>query len=221
MPARLRAAHVADDPLIASAALSFMAVQSYSAGNPRDAPRLARATRDRLGRQSVPVVESMLFIREARGHGKDPAGLKACETALSNAETSLAKGATGHDPGWLYWMSEGELHGQAGSCYLDLGHAKAVAHFQAAVDAYDTFCIRDRALCLTRKATALARLGHADEGYSEAIKAMELAGQIDSARLGDHVRTFHAVLCDHGPARLAADFREQAAPLLRPQAASR
>jgi tetratricopeptide (TPR) repeat protein len=119
------------------------------------------------------------------------------------------------DPSWLYWMSEGELHGQAGSCFIDLGqYTKTVEHFQQAFDAYDAFCVRDRAMCLTRKATAPVHLGKSDEGYAEALQAVDLAQQIDSARLGDHLRTFDLALAGHGSTQLTSDFRQRAAQLL-------
>ncbi|HEV7897786.1 MAG TPA: hypothetical protein VGP31_08095 [Planosporangium sp.] len=212
--AALRASHVADDPLIGAAALSFMAVQSYSVADPRDAPRLAQAARDRIQQCRVPLVESMLLIREARGLAKI-GDRKACEQVLSQAANRLAKGPTSRDPGWLYWMSEGEFHGQAGSCFMQLErYDKAVQHFQKAFDAYSAFCVRDRALCLTRKATALVRLNKSDEGHAEALKAVDLAAQINSARLEDHMRIFHAALVERGPIDVAEDFRERAFRLL-------
>lgn len=65
---------------------------------------------------------------------------------LQHAGREQAKPPTDCDPGWLYWMSEGELHAQTGSCLLDRGdHRRAVTHFQQAVDTFGPFCVRDRA----------------------------------------------------------------------------
>lgn len=215
--ASLRAAHVAADPTIAAATMSYMAVQSYSAGNPYDAPRLAQAAVDLIKGNPIPLVRSMLAIREARGYAKDRAGRSACEKALLKAERMFAAGPTDDDPDWLYWMSPGELHGQAASCYLDLeDYKRAVDRFQEAIDSYDMYCVRDRAMCLTRRATALVKLGRVEEAYSDAQHAIELGERIDSTRLHDHWRTLDSAFRDHGPANLAADFRERIRDLIRP-----
>jgi hypothetical protein len=74
--------------------------------------------------------------------------------------------------------------------------------------------VGDRVMCLTRKATALVHLGKSDEGYTEALQAAELAEQIDSTRLGDHLRTFDLTLAGHGSTQLTSDFRQRAAQML-------
>jgi transcriptional regulator with XRE-family HTH domain/tetratricopeptide (TPR) repeat protein len=212
--ASLRAAHTADDPLISVATLSYMAVQSYSAADPRDAATLAQTARDRLHGNPIPLVEAMLAIRAARGlarHG-DAA---ACAAALHTAARQLSKPPTDADPGWLYWMSEGELHAQTGSCLLDLGqHRRAVTHFQQAIDAFGPPCVRDQAQCLTRMATAQLALGNADQACADATRAVGLAQGLHSTRFRDQLRGFHTALVAQAPRRMADEFTERAGHLL-------
>jgi transcriptional regulator with XRE-family HTH domain len=102
--ASLRAAHTADDPLIGVATLSYMAVQSYSAADPRDAATLAQAARDRLHGSSIPLVEAMLAIRAARGLARS-GDAAACAGALNNRRPAAVQ--TTHRPGpWLVVLDE-------------------------------------------------------------------------------------------------------------------
>jgi tetratricopeptide (TPR) repeat protein len=212
--ASLRAAHTADDPLIGVATLSYMAVQSYSAADPRDAATLAHTARDRLHGRSIPLVEAMLAIRAARGLARS-GDAAACAAALHTAARQLSKPPTDADPGWLYWMSEGELHAQTGSCLLDLGdHRLAVTHFQQAIDAFGPLCVRDQAQCLTRMATAQLALGNADQACADATRAVELAEGLHSTRFRDQLRGFHTALAAQAPRRMADEFAGRAGPLL-------
>jgi hypothetical protein len=88
----------------------------------------------------------------------------------------------------LYWINEGEIHGQAGSCYLDLGDARsAVARFTKAREALNPADHRTRGLFLSRAATAHIEQGDLEAGCATAHEVLDLAEKLQSARFDSHV----------------------------------
>lgn len=216
LAAALRASHTANDPVIGAQAVSFMAIHEYSTGDPRYAARLAATARDRLRHHASPMVEAMLLTRQARGHAK-AGDARAAWRALGHAFDRYARGPSDQDPTWLYWMTDGEMHGQAGAIALERGdNARAAEYFQRAHDSYDELCARDRATCLIRTGTALLRLGEPDHGYAQALAGLAIADRIESTRLADQVTRFDTDLSLHAPERLRREFTERAARYLRP-----
>jgi transcriptional regulator with XRE-family HTH domain len=187
--AALRAAKASGDPRFGAAALSFLAIQSYSVGDPRDAVTAMQSARKEI--RSLPTLhlEAMLLTRQARGHAK------LGEDNLARSALGRAADLAGHDPAeldphWLYWMNDGEILGQTASCYLDLGEHKAAAsYFARAASAANPREVRTQALFASRAATAHLLAGDRDGGFEAADTALRLAGSVHSARLADHLAT--------------------------------
>lgn len=216
--AALQAAHTAAAPLFGAEVISYMTVQSYSAGDPRDAVAMAQAAQQKLRRQSTPYVDAVLAIRQARAHAKTRDAAR-CHRALNTAFTRFADGTRDDDPVWLYWMSDGELYGQAASCFLDLGdYPRALRYFRRAYHAYEEFCLRDRAMCLARTATALAKHRDGEQAVTVALDALDLVEQIDSDRLTDQLRTLDDELQPYRHLSGAEEFTDRATALLQPTA---
>ncbi|MFF4448197.1 helix-turn-helix domain-containing protein [Streptomyces sp. NPDC001502] len=183
----LRAAHVSGDSRLRAGALSFLAIHGYSVGDPRDAVAAARTARQVIADQDAPGLHAMLLTRQARGHARLREGREAL-AALDEAEMLCARGRGEDDPHWLYWINPGEIRGQAGSCYLDLGRpdqaAEAFAEARGALAVDD---LRTRAQFLSRAATAQMRAGDADRGCTTGHEVLSLVAGVRSARLDENL----------------------------------
>lgn len=204
----LRAAAVADDHATGANTLAFMAIQTYSTGNPADAVDLVEVAQRALGRGSTPRVRAMLHARIARAHAKT-GRTKDCVRALNAAYDAHAHGPHDDDPAWCYWFSTGELENLSGSCALDLGDpARAMHHFDAAqAAAYDQDGYhRDHALYLTRTAEAHLAQGDIEHACASASQAVTLLGGVASARSSSTLDSFRDKLTPYRDAPPARDF---------------
>nr|WP_302185318.1 helix-turn-helix transcriptional regulator [Streptomyces sp. GMY02] len=209
----LRAAKASGDARLGAGALSYLAIHGYSTGAPQDAVEAARGARERVKGLGTPFLEAMLLTRQARGHAK-LGEREATLTALGKAAELCAQGRSEHDPRWLYWINEGEIHGQAGSCHLDLGDSRRAA--DSLVQAHRALSptdLRTRGLVLSRAASAQIRGGDAEAGAATAHAAIDLAEQLDSARLTEHVHDVVGELTLFSDAPYARDLLERAATL--------
>ncbi|RKT08234.1 helix-turn-helix protein [Streptomyces sp. 3211.6] len=215
----LRAAHASGDSRLHAGALSFLAIHSYSVGDPRDAISAARVARQAITSQDSPSLHAMLLTRQARGHARLREDRQA-RAALEEAETLCAAGAGEDDPHWLYWINQGEIHGQAGSCYLDLGRpAEAAQAFAAARGELGADDIRTRAQFLSRAATAQMRAGDADAGCATGHEVLSLVTGVQSARLDENLDSMLAELRRFGSAPAAVELHERGLAVMRDRAA--
>ncbi|WP_187645629.1 helix-turn-helix transcriptional regulator [Streptomyces sp. TRM49041] len=212
--AALRAAKASGDIRLGAGALSYMAIHGYSTGAPRNAVIAAQAAREKIKNLGAPALEAMLLTRQARGHAK-LGEQQAVIAALDQAADLCVQGRSEHDPDWLYWINAGEIHGQSGSCYLDLGEPdKAVVSFTLARKALNPADQRTRGLFLTRAASAHIREGDVDAGCVTAHEALDLAEQLQSARLNDHIQSMLAELQPVNHTAYARDLQERAAAVM-------
>ncbi|MET7685642.1 helix-turn-helix transcriptional regulator [Streptomyces sp. NPDC005423] len=185
----LRAAHASTDSRLRAGALSFLAIHGYSVGDPRHAVAAARTARQSINDQDAPALHAMLLTRQARGHARLHEGRHAL-AALEEAETLCAVGPGEDDPHWLYWINTGEILGQRGSCFLELGRPAAAANaFAAARGVLRRDETRTRAQFLSRAATAQMRAGDVDAGCATGQEVLTMVDGIQSARLDEHLRT--------------------------------
>ncbi|MCZ1012146.1 transcriptional regulator [Streptomyces lydicus] len=204
----LRAAAAADDHATGANTLAFMAIQTYSTGNPADAVDLVEVAQNAVGRGATPRVKAMLHARIARAYAKTGQH-KECAHALNAAFDAHAQGPHDDDPAWSYWLSTGELENLTGSCALDLGDpARALCHFDAALAAaYDQDGYhRDHALYLTRTAEAHLAQGDIEHACASASRAVTLLGGVASARSSSTLNGFRDKLAPHHEAPAASDF---------------
>ncbi|MEW2620936.1 transcriptional regulator [Streptomyces sp. NPDC048106] len=204
----LRAAAAADDHATGANTLAFMAIQTYSTGNPADAVDLVQIAQNAVGPGGTPRVKAMLHARIARAYAKT-GQTKQCARALNAAYDAHAQGPHDDDPAWSYWLSTGELENLSGSCALDLGDpARALRHFDAALAAaYDQEGYhRDHALYLTRTAEAHLAQGDVEHACASASRAVTLLGGVASARSSSTLSSFRGKLAPHREAPAARDF---------------
>ncbi|MFD9483373.1 XRE family transcriptional regulator [Streptomyces sp. NPDC059991] len=209
--AALRAAHMSGDVRLGAGALSYLAIHGYSTGSPRDAVTAAQSAREKIKSIRTPALESMLLTRQARGHAK-LGEQQAALTALGRAAELCAQGRSEHDPPWLYWINDGEIHGQAGSCHLDLGNPRqATEHFARASESLNPGDFRTRGLFLSRAATAHFKGGDVEAGCARAHETLDLAERLRSARLDEHADAMLRHVPGEGRTPYARELLEHAA----------
>lgn len=210
----LRAAHASGDPRLGAGALSYLAIQSYSDGDPRDAVGAMQAAREKVRAVNSPSLKAMLLTRQARGHAR-LSEREACLRALGAAAEFAAEGPSEEDPGWLYWINSGEIAGQAGSCHLDLGEPReAAVKFEAAHASLNPADRRTRALFEARAASAHLRSGESEAGFAAVESVLELAVGVQSPRLHDHLGRTADDLRSFGDGSTARELIERADLLL-------
>lgn len=203
----LRASATAADKTVGANVLAFMAIQTYSVGNPQDAVNLV-STAQAQTREATPRVRAMLHMRAGRALSKagDRTG---CAHELEAARTAYAQGPRDDDPPWTYWMTEGEIEMIAASAALELNDPRqALTNFAAARESSYAAAgyARDHALYLARSADAHLRLGDVDAACAAATEALQQSDGVDSARPMDALTDFRRSLVPHRTARSAQDF---------------
>jgi tetratricopeptide (TPR) repeat protein len=207
----LRASATAGDPETGANVLAFMAIQAYSAGDPRDAVALGQAARQQVTRGTTPRVRAILHARTARALSKTPDGRAGCARELTAARDAVAAGPSDDDPAWSYWVTPAEIEMLAGSSALDLGDSRqALRCFDAARDAdYNANgYVRDNALFLTRAAEAHLALGNVTEACGLASQALTQNTDIESARPAGAIASFRRQLKPYQSVPEARDFLE-------------
>lgn len=210
--AALRASATADDPVTGAYALSFAAVQSYSTGQPRQAISLLETAQSSVSRVATPRMNAMLAARSARAVSKT-GSRPGCAHFLHLARTALDRGPRPDDPGFLYWVTHGEIEMIAGSSALDLGDpAQAIRCFDAAMAADyrgDDRYPRSHAIYLARAAEAHLALRDLDAAAGKAAHAVRCLGGVDSARSSSAIAGLRAKLVPHARSRPVREFLEE------------
>jgi tetratricopeptide (TPR) repeat protein len=207
----LRASATAGDAETGANVLAFMAIQAYSAGDPRDAVALGQAAQEQAAHRTTPRVRAILRARTARALSKTSGGKAGCTRELAAARDAVAAGPSDDDPAWSYWVTPAEIEMLAGSCALDVGDPRqALRCFDAARDAdYNANCyIRDNALFLTRAAEAHLALGNVTEACGLAGQALAQNTDIESARPAGAIAGFRRQLQPYQSVPEARDFLE-------------
>jgi hypothetical protein len=211
----LRAAHASGDSRLRAGALSFLAIHGYSVGDPRDAVTAARTARQVISDQDAPALHAMLLTRQARGHARLREERHAL-AALQEAEALCARGAGEDDPHWLYWINPGEILGQRGSAYLEMGKpAEAASAFARARGVLSQEEVRTRAQFLSRAATAQMRAGDADAGCAIGEEVLTMVHGVHSARLNEHLHSMLHEARQFGDTVATRSFIEHGEGLLR------
>lgn len=208
----LRASATASDPMAGAYALSFMAVQSYSMGQSRDAISLLETAQNAVNSNDTPLMSAMLAARSARAWSK-LGDRRRCARMLREAQSGLDRGPSPNDPPYLYWVTEGEIEMIAGSSALELGDpAEAVRRFDAAMEARypgEDKYPRSHAIYMTRAAEAHIALGDLEAAVDRAGKALRCLGGVDSARSTSTFAGLKARLQSHSDARAVREFLEE------------
>ncbi|ACU75721.1 putative transcriptional regulator [Catenulispora acidiphila DSM 44928] len=196
----LRASAEATDVLTGAYAMSFMAIQHYTAGDPNDAVKLLDNAEQTAGSRATPRMRAMLAARKARALSKT-GDRRGCARALTAARDLLDLGPSEDDPDYLYWVTQGEIEMIAGSSALELNDpARAVRCFDAAVRADypgDVQYPKSHAIYLARAAEAHLALHDLDAAVVQARHAGRCLGSVDSARSSSTLAGLRRQLSEH------------------------
>jgi tetratricopeptide (TPR) repeat protein len=205
----LRASATAGDHVAGAYTMSFLAVQCYSIGQPRQAVSLLETATAVTSRVATPRLSAMLAARTARALSK-MGDRRGCARMLHVARAALDRGASADDPPILYWVNEAEIEMIAGSCALDLGSpAEAIRRFDAARDAdrdRDNEFARSGAIYLARAAQAHLQLGDLDGALVRAHDARRCLGGVDSTRSASTLGDLRSRLVAHASDPNVRDF---------------
>ncbi len=205
----LRASATAGDVTAGAYAMSFLAVQHYTVGDPRDAVNLLTFAEESVAGQSTPRMRAMLAARKARALSKT--GDRAAVTrALHHARDLLERGPHDDDPPVLYWVTLAEIEMIAGSSALELHDPAAALHFfTAASDADypgDQQFPRSHAIYLARAAEAHLASHDLDAAVTCARHAARCLSAVDSARSGSALSGLRRKLAPHSASPTVRDF---------------
>ncbi|GGU37933.1 transcriptional regulator [Streptomyces violascens] len=204
----LRASASAGDLGAGANTLNFMAIQTYTKGNPQDAVNLVRTAQDRVAATTTPRVRALLHARAGRALSKT-GDLKGCAKEFDAARDAFSQGAHDDDPPWVYSLTQGEIEMLAGSSALDLGDPhRALQNFAAAQQAEYAASghVRDGLLYLTRSARAHFDLGDLDAACAAATEAFRRNSSVNSSRPSAAFTQLREQLTPHSDTRSVRDF---------------
>jgi len=180
----LATARMAADPALEAHAFCNAAFLARDAGHPREAVRAAQAAQHAARRLGSARLMSLLALREAGGR----AGLgdrRACEQALSRAQSLFGRGPCDADPEWMSFFGEAELAGLEAQSWAALGdHRRAAEQARRAVGLQDPHFARNTALYGAQLTGDLAAAGRPDEAAAAGGRVLDLLGsRVHSTRI--------------------------------------
>ncbi|HEX7658076.1 MAG TPA: hypothetical protein VF444_01245 [Pseudonocardiaceae bacterium] len=155
----------------------------------RQAIALARAGHSVAHGSATPVLSSLLYAVEARGHAL-LGDASATRTAVRQAEQHYARARLGEEPTWLSYYTEAELAADLGRCLRDVGEpeqgGKLIKH---AMDTYEPWRVRSRCFVQTDLATAHLVAGEYEHAAGLGRDAVRTASLVSSTRTLDRLCT--------------------------------
>ncbi|WP_283134312.1 hypothetical protein [Rhizohabitans arisaemae] len=177
----LRLARASGDHGLGGEILAGMAHQAVYVGHPQHALDLARAAQFSARRAGIQSLLAESCVMEAQAHAALSDGT-ACATSLHEAEKAFDRRKPGEEPSWISYFGEAYLSAKFGHCFRELGdQANAVRHARRALD-MDGRYVRGRMFNLALLASSHALGGQLDEACAVGAQALNLAGELQSAR---------------------------------------
>ncbi|MEU1016576.1 regulator [Streptomyces sp. NPDC005900] len=210
----LRLSQAAGDRAYGSYVLVTMSRQAVYLGHGREAVQLARVAQQGVGSAAPPVVQSLLYAAEARGHGV-LGEARACTASLMRAERSLEASRPGDEvPYWARFFDEAQLADEQGHCYRDLQQYRVAAqHAERSLQLRAPGFARSRLFCRVVLATARLGLGDLEQACLLGAEAAQAAGEMRSARAHEYVRDFERRLEPYRDAAPVRGYRDKVAAL--------
>jgi transcriptional regulator with XRE-family HTH domain len=206
-----------DGPLVANLAGS-LAYQWSNSGREQDGVDLAQAAVVEAGEDAPAKTRALFFDRVAWAHTKlGRPHAQAAMRALGEAHDALTLQAGGEAPLWAYWVSREELEVMDARVFTELHKPlRAVPLLTDVLVRYDATHARELALYRSWLAVALADANEPEQAAAEALRVIELSGDLASDRTAsrtrvvlerlreyDDVPEVHTVLAEHGHLLLA------------------
>lgn len=194
----LHLAHGIDDRQFVANVLSCMSLQATYEGDAGEAAALAATAQDTARATETPqLIMAMLHMREAFAH----ATLRAptdCHRAIAKAHAHFERADHHTAPQWVRYFDETKLIVDTGIALAQLGeHRQAEPLIAEGLRREHHDRQRGRAFHAFWLASTQLRNGSLDQACSTASLALDLATNVDSPRVVEHVREFHTRLAAH------------------------
>jgi transcriptional regulator with XRE-family HTH domain len=206
-----------DGPLVANLAGS-LAYQWSNSGREQDGVDLAQAAAAEAGEDAPAKARALFADRVAWAHTKmGRRHAQAALRALGQAHDALSDQAGGEAPLWAYWVSREELEVMDARVFTELHKPlRAVPLLTDVLGRYDATHARELALYRSWLAVALADANEPEQAAAQALRVIELSGDLASDRTAsrtrvvlERLRQYHdvpevqAVLAEHAHLLLA------------------
>jgi tetratricopeptide (TPR) repeat protein len=207
--AAMRAADAGGDRPLAAQAISSLAYQTANNDDPRTAVVLARSAYEGARGTATATTQALLLERVAWAHAR--AGeLMQTERALDAVDGAFEERRPEEDPPWVYWLDRDEIDVMAGRCYTELRRpAKAVPLLSGVLERYGASRAREAALYTSWLAESHLQAGEIDRAAAAAIRVIELADRVNSARSDDRLAYLHRAVGAHRDVASVRSFDER------------
>jgi transcriptional regulator with XRE-family HTH domain len=207
--AAMRAADAAGDRPLAAHAISCLAYQAASNDDARTAVVLARSAYEGARGTATATTQALLLERVAWAHAR--AGeLTHTDRALDAVDRAFEERRPTDDPRWVYWLDRDEIDVMAGRCYTELRQpAKAVPLLSGALERYEDSRAREAALYTSWLAESHLQAGEIDRAGIAAIRVLEFADRVNSARSDQRLAHLDRVLGPHCDVATVRAFDER------------
>ncbi|WP_189176773.1 regulator [Streptomyces lasiicapitis] len=201
----LRLAQAAGDRAYGAYVLVTMSQQAVYLGHGREAVQLARVAQQGVGTNVPPIVQTLLYAAEARGHAL-LGEVRACTASLTHADRAFATARPGDEiPRWARFFDEAQLLDDFAHCHRDLLQFRAAAgHAERSLQLRAPAYARSSLLCKVVLATARLGLGELDQACQLAAEAAGQTAGMRSIRVIEYIKDFERRL---EPFRGTADVR--------------
>lgn len=176
-----------DGPLVAHLAGS-LAYQWSNSGREREGLDLAQAAVDEAGEDAPGKTRALFFDRVAWAHTR-AGNAQPAMRALGEAHDALDDTAC-EAPQWAYWVSREELEVMDARVFTELHRPlRAVPLLTDVLGRYEATHARELALYRSWLAVALADANEPEQAAEEAVRVIELSGDLTSDRTASRTRT--------------------------------
>ncbi len=159
-------------------------------GNPREITQLARAAQEGARGQVTPTAQAMFHAAEARGHAL-LGDARACQTAAGRAVDALERAVPADDPEWIAHFDHAYLADELAHCHRDLEQpGPAAERARQALAGHPPGRARRRAIGMLVLASAQVQAREVEQACHTATGAVELLGQLRSARGAEYLDDF-------------------------------
>lgn len=215
--AALHAAHTGGDRALGGNVLGFMSEMTMRCSvKPPDRDRLDEAvklTETALSgyKGSSPRVSAILHMRAALAYARR-GDARPCKRAIDTAYNAFRNPAPeSGEPDWCYWMDEGMINEEIGTCLIILQeYSPAADHLKLSLRADQNSQVRERALRLTRLATVHVRQGEPEQACAVGNKAIDTLSQVDSLRVASLVKQLRRDLRAYQDVPAVQEFSDNA-----------
>lgn len=204
----LKAAHAANDPMLAADIVSRFGYFCTNTDRMNDGILYAQTALHGVSAKASATTRALLQERIAwayAGAGQH----SATERALSALETEFTRSNPENDPQWVSWMNSDEVEIMLAKCFVRLGQPKmAIQRLPGILKHYDHNKVRSAALYTGWLSEAHLIEGNIEEAAHHASRAAELTARTTSTRIEGRFKELSAKLRPYADNSEVHDFFE-------------